>query len=95
MIGSGKGSRTNGLHIAAAAHPPPMHIKLVMVVEPSGHLIRASPGHPPGHGAGYKYPPKTSFSSVLESLDRFVFFMELIFFDGFNLYFSENEGLRY
>ncbi|AZA66744.1 hypothetical protein EG345_20145 [Chryseobacterium carnipullorum] len=79
IIGSGKGSRTSGLQMAAAAHPPPMHTKFVIVVDPSGHLIKASPGHPPGHGAGYKYPPNTSFSSVLESFDRFVFFMELIF----------------
>ncbi|REC78120.1 hypothetical protein DRF60_10695 [Chryseobacterium elymi] len=79
VIGSGKGSRTNGLHIAATSHLPPMHIKFVIVVEPSGHLIMASPGHPPGHCAGYKYPPNISFSSVLDSLDRFVFFMELIF----------------
>ena len=79
IIGSGKGSRTNGLHIAAGSHLFPMHTKLVIVVEPSGHLIRASPGHPPGHGAGYSVPPNTSFSSVLDSLDKFVFFMELIF----------------
>jgi hypothetical protein len=78
VIGSGKGSSTNGLHMAAGSHLFPMHMKLVIVVEPSGHLIMASPGHPPGHGAGYKYPPNTSFSSVLESFVEF-FFMELIF----------------
>ncbi|OCA69715.1 hypothetical protein BBI01_16460 [Chryseobacterium artocarpi] len=75
IIGSGKGSRINGLHIAAGTHWFPMHIKFVIVVEPSGHLIIASPGHPPGHGAGYKYPPNTSFRSVLESGDKFNFFM--------------------
>lgn len=72
-MGSGKGSRTNGLHIAAGWQVPPMHIKLVIVVEPSGHLIMASPWHPPGHCAGYKVPPKTSFKSVLESFDTFFF----------------------
>ncbi|ASK31624.1 hypothetical protein CEY12_16555 [Chryseobacterium sp. T16E-39] len=75
IIGSGKGSRTNGLHIAAGSHLFPIHTKLVIVVVPSGHLISASPGHPPGHGAGYKVPPNTSFNSVLDSLDKFIFFM--------------------
>ncbi|ATN07666.1 hypothetical protein CRN76_20830 [Chryseobacterium indologenes] len=79
IIGSGNGSRTSGLHLAAGSHLFPIHIKLVIVVDPSGHLIIASPGHPPGHGAGYKYPPNTSFSSVLESFERFIFFMKLIF----------------
>ncbi|KFF08335.1 hypothetical protein IX38_06110 [Chryseobacterium luteum] len=79
VIGSGKGSRTNGLHMAAGSHLPPMHTKLVIVVVPSGHLIRASPWHPPGHCAGYKYPPNTSFNSFLEIFFKFIFFMELIF----------------
>ncbi len=78
-MGPGKGSRTSGLHIAAGWHVPPMHIKLVIVVEPSGHLIMPSPWHPPGHSGRYKYPPNTSFSSVLESFDTLIFFMELIF----------------
>jgi hypothetical protein len=42
-----KGSRTNGLHIAAGWQVPPIHIKLVIVVVPSGHLIMPSPWHPP------------------------------------------------
>ncbi|MGE8553551.1 MAG: hypothetical protein ACN6OB_06400 [Chryseobacterium jejuense] len=79
VIGPGNGSRTNGLHLAAGSHLPPMHIKLVIVVDPSGHLIMPSPGHPPGHSGRCKYPPNTSFRSVLESGDKFVFFMELIF----------------
>lgn len=78
-MGPGKGSRTNGLHIAAGWHVPPMHIKLVIVVEPSGHLIMPSPWHPPGHSGRCKYPPNTSFSSVLESFDTLNFFMELFF----------------
>ncbi len=78
IIGSGKGSIINGLHIAAGWQVPPMHIKLVIVVVPSGHLIIASPWHPPGHSAGYNVPPNTSFSSVLESFVKFIFFMRLI-----------------
>ena len=64
---------------------PPMHIKLVIVVVPSGHLIMPSPWHPPGHSAGYSVPPKTSLSSVLESFVMFNFFMRLIFNYGVSL----------
>ncbi|CAI8828893.1 hypothetical protein EMIT036CA2_30111 [Chryseobacterium sp. IT-36CA2] len=85
ITGSGKGSRTRGLHMAAGWHVPPMHIKLVIVVVPSGHLIMPSPWHPPGHSAGYSVPPNTSFSSVLESFVMFNFFMRLSFNYGIGL----------
>lgn len=85
IIGSGKGSRTSGLHMAAGWHVPPIHIKLVIVVVPSGHLIMPSPWHPPGHSAGYRVPPNTSLSSVLESFVMFNFFMRLIFNYGIGL----------
>lgn len=86
ITGSGKGSRTSGLHIAVGWQVPPMHIKLVIVVVPSGHLIMPSPWHPPGHSVGYSVPPNTSLSSVLESFVMVDFFMRLIFNYGVDLF---------